>query len=338
MLNDAPEIKLILACAKSSVTPEEQENIKYLLAENINEDYLLELAKKHKLKPLLYWHLNQICKEKISEELEIYFENNIRRNQVLTEQLIKILQLFDNNGINALPYKGPSLAYCTHQNIALRHWWDLDILVDKNEFLKAENLLINEGYIYKLSQHKLDWEKSFIDSNTGITIDLHQRIASKNFPCHFQFYQLWQNHQYLCIGKTKIKVIQPEDLLIILCVQVVKDTWENKIRLVKYSDIAELIISHKDLDWTEILNRAKLYRCEIILFVGLFITKNLIEITLPSMILDKIKLDIFIKLYGQVYLDRLFIIKPENLDNESVGKKWLNRQLERAFLLLPSFS
>jgi hypothetical protein len=335
MLNYPPEINLILACAKSVLNAQEQEYIKNLLQEKINEDYLLELAKKHKLKPLLYWHLNQICTEKIPEELEIYCKQNLQRNQVLTEQLIKILQLFDNNRIKALPYKGPSLAYCTHKNISLRHWWDLDILVDEKDFLEAENILLKEKYTHKPSRHSLEWEKSFLDPDFGMTIDLHQRITLKNFPCTFKFQQLWQNHQYLSIRETKIKIIQPEDLLIILCVQVVKDTWENKIRLVKYSDIAELIFAYKDLNWAEILLKAKLYGCERILFVGLFLTKNLIEITLPSIILEKIKSDIFIKLYGQAYLERLFIIESKKINNKSVVRQKLNRQLERAFLALP---
>ena len=54
------EYKLLILCARTRFTQEIKDNIIQLLHGDINWEYLIEIAAKHKLNPLLYWNLNNI--------------------------------------------------------------------------------------------------------------------------------------------------------------------------------------------------------------------------------------------------------------------------------------
>ena len=100
------------------------------------------MASKHKLTPLLYRNLNSICPkmvpEDILDELKNYFNANVRKNLLMTGELIKILKLLKFNDINAIPYKGPVLANLAYGNLAFREFDDIDILVNKLDILNPK--------------------------------------------------------------------------------------------------------------------------------------------------------------------------------------------------------
>ncbi len=75
-----------------------------------------------------------------------------------------------------------------------------------------------------------------------------------------------------------------EDLLLILCVHGAKHRWD---RLGWICDIAELIDSHRDLDWGRIIVQASRLGSGRILFLGLLLAQNLLGARLPDDILRR---------------------------------------------------
>ena len=150
-----PEAELLLWCARTCINSE-AEQIKALLKENINWDYLLRTALWHGVAALLYCSLNATCPEAVPkailDQLRDYFHNLARRNLFLTRELLKLLNLFQAHEIPAIPYKGPVLAASAYGNLALRQFCDLDILIHKQDALRVKSLLLNQGY--RLSQEQ----------------------------------------------------------------------------------------------------------------------------------------------------------------------------------------
>ncbi len=95
-------------------------------------------------------NLNFICPEKVPleilEKLKIEFHANAKKNMLLTGELVKVMKLLDENGINAVTYKGPVLAHSIYGNIAYRQFGDIDILTDKKGALKSKDIIFSEGY------------------------------------------------------------------------------------------------------------------------------------------------------------------------------------------------
>ena len=64
----------------------------------------------------------------------------------LTGELLRLLDLFEQNQIPAVPYKGPALGVAIYGKLSLRQFADLDILIPEKDVWKATDLLINRGY------------------------------------------------------------------------------------------------------------------------------------------------------------------------------------------------
>ena len=71
-----------------------------LIQQEIDWDYLLQKSSEHRLTPLLYWQLNNICPnsvpQNIMECLKTYFHENAHKNLLFMGELFRILELFES--------------------------------------------------------------------------------------------------------------------------------------------------------------------------------------------------------------------------------------------------
>jgi hypothetical protein len=103
-----------------------------------------------RISSLLYRRLYSLCPGKIPPTVLDYLRNGYlmrsARNLLLTTELLKILDLFDSEGIPAVPFKGPVLAAQLYEDAALREFNDIDILVPRQNAFKALRMLQYLGY------------------------------------------------------------------------------------------------------------------------------------------------------------------------------------------------
>ena len=78
------EDQLLLNCSITRISNEKIKDIRNLVNMDINWDYLVNMAQKHRLNYLLYWQLDKICPEKIPENVKLKlqedFQANVHRN------------------------------------------------------------------------------------------------------------------------------------------------------------------------------------------------------------------------------------------------------------------
>ncbi|MCL1470695.1 nucleotidyltransferase family protein [Argonema antarcticum] len=292
-----PEIELLLCCARTRIDTAMAERIKTLLQGNIDWTYLIEIASQHATKPLLYHSLSTICPEAVPQPIFDRLRNDYRanalRNMSLTKELLKLLNLFETHQIPAITYKGAALTAAMYGNLSLRQFGDLDILVQEQDFSRAKELLISQGYH---PDSKFEWEESLINNKTKVNVDLHKRIAPKYFPLLLDFDGLWQRLEPVSLVGTTVTTLCTEDLLIILAMQIAKDSWEQEQKLSQICDIAELIRSHQELDWGGIIKKAKTLGSERMLLVSLLLAKDLLDAKLSAEIEQRLQGDLLIKL------------------------------------------
>lgn len=145
-----PEAELLLLCASPLKNEERAARVGQLLDENPDWNFLHDLAESHRLTPLLYWELKSTRPDLISPLLADRFERNMRNSLFLTGELLRILDLFEREGIAAIPFKGPTLAVTAYDNLALRRFDDLDILVRPEDVWRARDVMLREGFQSKL--------------------------------------------------------------------------------------------------------------------------------------------------------------------------------------------
>lgn len=342
MAGISPEFELLLCCARTCPNSKVAERIRTLLREDIDWARLIDTSLCQGTTALLYWNLNALCPEAVPKsilgQLRIYFHANALRTQFLTGELLKLLNLFKAHGIPAIPFKGPVLAASVYGNLSLRQFYDLDILLHERYFLRAKDLLITQGFKLNLDlrwqyeQLDLNWELHLMHEGGLFNVDLHKGIVPKDVPLALRFERLWSRLEPVSLAGATVPNLLPEDLLIILCVQVTKDFWERSVRLSKVCDIAELIRIQPKMNWAQVIQQSRTLGIERMLFLGLLIANDCLGIALPKEISQRIQADPLIKrlalqmrehLFGEAYpLLRSFEILTFNL---KMRKRWWHK-------------
>ncbi|MDQ3472225.1 MAG: nucleotidyltransferase family protein [Acidobacteriota bacterium] len=288
---DSPESALLLTCGRASLDETQKKRIQQLVSGSLDWDLVLQLADRHGLQPLLHSHLNAVCPDAVPEQqrqhLRVAFQRVSALNILLTHELQKLLALFVDNDIRAVPYKGPTLALQLYGNVALRQFSDLDILVHPRDVLRARDLLLAEGYAQlppltdgqQAVLLRTQCNLPFTRDRNRMIVELHWTVSAPAFARPFETDDFWSRLQDAELETVAIKLPATEDLLLALCIHGSKHLWE---RLAWVCDMAGLITTQKDLNWQELISRARATGSERMLFLGLRLATDLLAAPLPK--------------------------------------------------------
>jgi hypothetical protein len=139
-----------LLLARGHLTPDLQQRILEFLASALQWPLVLERAYTHQVYPLLYRSLRELgfpnVPEAVQAELKGAFLANAFHNQLLAEELARLLGLLGEAGIPVIPLKGVTLAQSLYGDTAFRICSDIDILVPPNTVSEALGLIRASGY------------------------------------------------------------------------------------------------------------------------------------------------------------------------------------------------
>lgn len=304
--NTRPENELLLCCSQTHLNTKNSEKTKNLLQKDIDWEYLIEIANLEGVMPLLYWNLNNIYPEAVSQviltRLQESFYANTSHNLALTSTLLNLLELFAANDISAIPLKGSVLAASVYGNLALRQWSDLDILVHKQDILKAKELLLTKGYetptqtlTQELDLLEFHYNYKFykLNEEKNIFLELHWKIATKHInvgggmiPFDIDIEPFWGRLELVELSGKKVLNFSPEDLLVILCIHGAKDRWRQ---LKWLCDLTQLIYVHPEIDWERVIETSTNIGVERFIWLALLLVNELWEVSFPEIIEQKIK-------------------------------------------------
>ena len=324
--NLSKEAELLIACARTSCDDKYRYKIEDLIESNINWQYFMQIAVLHKVMPLVYTNLNAVARSSVAlevlETLRSLFQRNAQKNLLLTGELLQILALLEQEGITAVPYKGPILSNSVYGNLAMRQSGDVDIIVQRSEILKVKPILLSLGYkrTQKLTdaeelaffQSKREHTYDFIDDAKQVLIEIHWRITPR-FSSLIEPKHFWKYLEPQAFGGRTINSLPLDYWLPILCVHGSRHCWE---RLGWICDIAELIRRH-DIDWDKIINFASSLGCRRMLLLGLFLASELMGTVLPQFVIQQIQAESQIFTLATEVGTHLF--KPDNAKAKFMG-------------------
>jgi hypothetical protein len=188
--------------------------------------------------------------------------------------------------MNVIPFKGPTLAGLAYDDLGLREFGDLDLLIAKRDLMRAQELMLSQGYqpeiMLNATQSAIFADAcnvlAFTHSGKEITVELHWELSPGYLPFSPDPEQLRRRMAPSWPGGQKVMTLSPEDLLVYLCAHGGKHTWE---RLIWIADVAGLIHRHPSLDWDRVCDLAAGQRSERALFLGLRLARDLTGASLP---------------------------------------------------------
>src|ERR1044071_463933 len=224
-MNYNVENELILCCARREADAME---LRRLLQQEINWDYLFATAQAHGLLPLLHKDLTSVAGDLVPG----HFLSRLKRESVANSQNVlhlmskqlRVYKLFKENHIPVALFKGPLLSQMAYGEIALRQAGDIDLLIERRDFDRARGLLESLGYeMYprltpaQLASHLSNHcEIQFMRDEWFTVVDLHWDLAPRSFIFNLHGDEVMSRLQPASLAGTTVETFGDEDLVLYL--------------------------------------------------------------------------------------------------------------------------
>ncbi|MGG0413122.1 nucleotidyltransferase domain-containing protein [Peribacillus simplex] len=207
-------------------------------------EFFLQLAMHHRVYPLIYSKLKYVDERLIPkyvvENLYQDYKKNTFKMLSLSGEMENLSRLFDGNQIRSLFLKGPVIAFDIYGEIALRTSKDLDILVQKTDLNRVEELLLSYGYEREDLQDKVKKSKihiAYFHPQKKVEIEIHWRLNSPLLK-EPSFNELWKRKRVSTLTTYQVYFLGEEDLFLFLISHGSRHGW---FRLRWLADIDQII-------------------------------------------------------------------------------------------------
>jgi len=296
------EGRLLLCCARTEMDEGTAEAVWELLEGELDWGYLLAASIRHAIPQLLYHNLKAIGAETavppgVLSRLEQMYYANALRHLRFSRALEEVLGAFNERGIEAVVLKGMALAMQVYPVAALRQCGDIDVLVRKEDLLRAEEALLDLGYTAQRESHvdkqfgQQPHHLPYLKDEGRIGLEVHWDLVPQPHPFSLPLPELWARAQPFRVGHIEALALEPADLLLYLSLHAVSAfnlLWVPGIDLRHLCDIAETIRVYA-IDWDQLIARARRYRATRSLYVALYLVGRMLRAGVPHDVLEALQ-------------------------------------------------
>ena len=286
-----PEDQLCLLLARGHLTPELRSRSLDLLATSLRWPLVLERAYSHQVYPLLYRNLCDLAfpgvPDPIQAELKSAYLANALRNQLLVEELARLLGLLGKAGVPAIPLKGVALAESLYGDASARVCSDIDIFVPAANVAQAVDLILASGYhtdfddpFFSKLEMRHGRHYDLVRDGLGISflLELHWKFVQYSSRDDDAVKDLWaEARPQICFGVPAFS-LSPEWEFLYLSTHAAGHEWRSLKWLVDIHHIA----SCGQVDWQKVMNKTRVFELELAIRQTLAACSLLLETQLPA--------------------------------------------------------
>ena len=259
---------------------------------------LFRLAATQAVSPLLYERIRarglaESVPVEILSGLKAEFRKNSLRNLAFQQELNRIAEAFEADGIPLIILKGGFLVRAVYAAAGLRVLGDLDFLVRVDDLARAAGLIETLGYESEVPM-TAEWAKVSkhlpVYSRKGGTekVEIHWSIVRPGRVERFDVGEFWGRAIPAGLNDTALLALSPEDLLLHLC-------YHNAIShnlgfaLRPYCDLQAVIEKFRlELDWDQVVERALRWQWGRGVYMSLRLARDLVGARVPTHVLDRL--------------------------------------------------
>src|ERR1043165_3598222 len=282
-MNHRRENELIVCCSRREADAAE---LRTLLTEEINWEYVFATAQAHGVLPLLHKPLGgESVPSQVLSRLKRESVANSQNVLHLIAKQLRVVRLFKENGIPIALFKGPLLAQMAYGEISLRQAGDIDVLINRRDFDHARTLLESLGYEMRprltnaqLASHLNNHcELQFMRDEWFTVVDLHWELAPRSFVFNLRAADVMSRLQQVSFAGTAVETFGADDLVLYLAMHGAKHLWR---RLEWIASLSESV--RVNLNWNLVVQLAEQAHATRMLALGLRLVEKFSNQTIPA--------------------------------------------------------
>jgi len=284
------ETRLLICCARTTVSPDLALEIRALLCGTLHWDVLVAAAAENSVAPLVERQFRAVAPDLVPSlqmnRIASINKESALRTLLLTGELLKIVEALEAQGLQTIPYKGPALAVQAYGDLSLRAFEDLDILVAHEHIAKVHETMQQLGYQPSLASVRpsnvassvIPGEYKYYGSGSGSIVEFHTERTLRHFPVSPDLESFARNGVRIALSGREILTLCLEDALVALCIHGAKDFWE---RLIWTADVAQIVQS-RPLDWERVFRSAEIFKAQRMLRLGMILAGEIFDAPIPG--------------------------------------------------------
>lgn len=299
-MNLSVEQQLVLCCAKINWAVSAKAELQELLRRPINWEKVILITGDAGVSPLLYHAFSNVvdcgrgsrgdfpCPQPVMQELHQVHQSNAIRNLLLYQELKKIIQAADEEGIPVIVLKGAALAISVYSNIALRPMIDIDLLLHQEHLEQMDAIMRQLGYESNIDDTWTEKKHHHLPSyiRHPYDVEIHWNLAPPDAPVTLDLSGIWDRARRLQIDDVPALMLAPEDLIIHLCLHASVNHLFRIRPLRSLCDIAETIhYYHEDINWQKMHQWASDAQMGGYIALTLTLAKRILDIPLKEDVL-----------------------------------------------------
>jgi hypothetical protein len=288
------EVELLALCASTLLSGERATSLRTALALPHDWEAFERWAEYHSMIPavahVLAEYGGEFVPREVMDELRRRWMLIAANNLARVQDWRHAMQALETAGIPAISLKGPALALLVYQNVALRQFMDLDLLIRPVDVPKACAALTCNGYrldspLANNWDGRLMWsgdrELKFVQDGNGAVLDVHWGVLPPNCPFQMPVDLLFDFARKEHQNGTSFLSFSREHLFVFLCAHGAKHCWRS---LQWLCDLAGYVNRFQDLDWESCIRQAITMHCELVVAHSLLLAQQVLGLTLPEAI------------------------------------------------------
>lgn len=213
---------------------------------------------------------------------------NIGHNLKTVGALRQLVSTLNNEDIPFLLFKGPITSLDAYGSIAGRPFVDLDLLIQPSDIRRAVEALQKLSFVPEFLEDARTGEVRLLQYHLpmrhvegGKMVELHWRVVPRYFPFHFDYEGMWSRRRTCNVLGTAVPAPSQEDAVLFHCVHAAKHGW---MRLEWVSTLGHLMVKADGPDWSSVLEQARKAGVKDIVWFGLLLSENILNIPIPDSI------------------------------------------------------
>jgi hypothetical protein len=337
---------MILLCRIYLQTATAEEVNAFLTDNIIDDERFYYIVKQNSLRPLI----SQVIKHNginispsIKERLFSASKSFVFTSLSHLNETARLVNLFKQNGVTVIPYKGVTFANQYYGNLSLRESSDIDFLVPKHDISSIQELIYTDGYksppeyyYCKPSYHYNHSPSLDVNNDTktqrNIHLEFHYHIISQDFGMCIDNLQLMRNPASVNVSGKELNIPSNDaNCKIILTHHGLDDIW---LSLKYYLDLAVICKSDESFDWNDILKFCREYGFYNNALVGFKNMESLLGIKSPvnvGLAKEKLRLQILDVFFLHDQYKERFLTKTLLRIKSRDGLKWRSKMIWSLF-------